>query len=1001
MKKLLILLIFFSSFLVGENKVTVIKPIKLDFSKYGVISETLSEEEIISLNAETERKLAESINKSLILIFGEQVKANVYKSMFSSDLIKESIKKMLMRGGLIFFGPTSWGILNRLPQNMKDFFKEIGAFLINVNNYKVMKTPQGTEKYFKGIGNPSYPHLFITVPNDLTKISKKWQGADSVRYFDNLPENCKPLIIDKKEKLPIVIIQENILGKGKIINSYSYSLMRTKEDAFWENIIVNLYRQRKEIERKEIIKKKLGIEEKEERKKFKVIYPDKINTSPKIDGKLDKIWEDAKWIELIDSKTGKTPGKKTKVGFLYDEENMYLFYICEEPNVSNLKAKTKVRDGRVWNDDCVEFILSPSKNTKYHLIINSKGIKYDAKNDNISWNPEYESATEIGNDFWTVELKLPFKIFEIDPLKNPVVKVGVFREEKQSGELSSLLPAPMGFAAPNSWGYLSFVSEKEFLNYIGKKKKKIFYEEGYLVWYDNPYNRKFADILPSKLKETKNIKVLIAKNEKECTNLLITNFTDENITFRIEPSLDGIRDNNGNFYPFDSIITLKEAVPRLNPYKEKQMDPLVKLDEGNLISVPPYETRQLWIDIKGNLPTGKYKTSISFVPVDNLLKEKKVEIEIDVVNFEFPDRLPLLGYTFGPYGYSWAKGKREEYFSICPEYHITHLQLQFPLSAIKKNKYGKIFVSEKKDDYFRKVTDKNGKEIIEEKLAIKYGEGWFYSYGIYFEFNRRLKNLGIPMHGPYLSEGMDEKEWKRIFKKWVSTWFKYLKEEGIEFSKFYIPLLDEPKDFITYKILNVAKILKEIEPSVQITLDPAKWTGKRLIMKLNPFVDLWIPHEARLISRGEESKQELEFYQKEAKKFAPYQCSPEGIVLPLLSYYRYRGIRTFLMRADGICLWNFNSWRRNDWNEFDDKNRDYHLFYHGDKGPIPSVRAEAFREGFEDYFLLISAEKKLKEKYDEEIARLISQNYLEGLIKKDDGEEILKWRNKLLNFLGR
>jgi len=223
---LFFLIFFYSGFcneIKKEDKVTVIKPIKLDFSKYRVISETFSEEEIISLNVETEKRLAESINKSLILIFGEQVKEDVYKSIFSSDLIKESIKKLLEKGGVIFFGPTSWDILNRLPQNMKDFFREIGAYLINPNNYKGMKTPQGTEKYFKGIGNPSYIHPFITTPNDITKISQKWQGADSIRYFDNLPENCKPLIIDKEEKLPIVIIQENILGKGKIINSYSFS----------------------------------------------------------------------------------------------------------------------------------------------------------------------------------------------------------------------------------------------------------------------------------------------------------------------------------------------------------------------------------------------------------------------------------------------------------------------------------------------------------------------------------------------------------------------------------------------------------------------------------------------------------------------------------------------------------------------------------------------------------------------------------------------------------
>jgi len=811
--------------------------------------------------------------------------------------------------------------------------------------------------------------------------------------------------VDKDKKLPLAIIQEGILGKGKIINTYCYSIFRSKEDAFIENIVVNLYGKKEKISQREIITKKIGIEKENEYEKgYRVVYAKRTETPPEIDGKRDKIWESANWVELVESKEGKKPRKKTEVGILYDDKNLYVFYKCEEPNLSNLKTTTSLRDGEVWNDDCVELFLKTDKNL-FHFIVNANGVRYDAKDQNSFWNPDYKVATGRDNNFWTAEFKMPFDIFEIDPKKVPVLKVGLCREEQQLKELSSFLPAPKGFYDPNSWGYLSFVSENEFLSYIKeteKAKKKSLYKEGYLIWYDNPYKRKFSDTLPEKFEELKSLKILLAKKEKECTNLLITNFTDEGLIFRIEPSPEGIKDSKGNSYPFFQIVTLKEAIPRLNPYKEKQMDPLVKLNEGNLITIPPYETRQVWIDVYGNLPPEKYKTYISFVPVNNLWKEKKIEVEIEIVNFEFPEKLPIFGYTFGPYDMTWAKDKRENYFKICPKYHISHVHLYFPLGAIKKDENGNIYVSNDKNDYFRKIRDENGKEVIEEKVALKYADGWFYSYGIYYEFNRRLVALGVAQKKDgkvYFEVEIPEKEWERIFKKWVSTWFKFLKEEKIDFKKFYVPLLDEPQDFVADKLLKVGVILKEINPEVQLTLNPATWTGFELIKKLNPVIDLWMPWEVRLTERGDISKQELEFYQKQARSFCTYLCSPGGISLPLIPYYRLRGIRAYLMDSKGICLWNFNAWRGNDWNEFDEKGIDYHLFYHGDSGPIPSIRAEAFREGFEDYFLIISAEKKLKEKRNEEISRLISKDYLEAINKKQDPEEILKWREKLLYFL--
>ncbi len=1012
-KVLFLIFIVFCGILYCEDKAVVIKEVKTDFYEYGIIPDVFNVEEITNITEETRNKLVSSLDNSLLLMFGEQVPVSVYKSIFSSIKIKESIKNMLGRGGIIYFGPTSWDILNATPSEMKDFFKEIGAYLITVSNYKGETTQAGSEQIFTGIANPDFPHPFTSFPNDLSKTTNSWSGEKSIRYFSGLEQLtsiCKPLIIDKDKKVPLVIIQENILGKGRIINSYCYSTTREKTNPFIENIIVNLYGKRGKVSLKERRKTEDISKEGMNEKFKKAIYPVYTKEVPNIDGKKDKIWDNAYWVELM-KRDGSTPEKKTKVGSLYDDNNIYFYFDIEEPNIDNLKADVLQRDGEVWNDDCVEIIIKVKKDV-YHFIVNSKGVLYDEKNKNIYWNPEYKVGVDIkkGEKKWSVEVGIPMKIFETTYKDEPVWEVGLFREEQQIKELSSILPSEQGFLDPNCWVYFSFIPEEELKEYIKKGENKGRggkTGEGYFLWYQNPYKEKTVENAwpDNGTDELNKIKVLVCQNEKECTNVLITNFTEDVLIFRVEPNIEGVSNAKGEKYLFSQFINLKQAIPRLNAYKEQRFDPIVKLDEGNLITIGSYQTAILWMDIKTDVPEGIYNTNIEFVPVNNLIKPKKVDIEIEVVSIKFPEKLPLIGYNFGPYDMAWAKGKRENYFKICPEYHLSLGHLYFPTGAIKKDEKGNIYVSKNKEDYFRKFLSE-GKYIIEEKLAEKYFDGWIYSYGIYGEFNTRLKSLGIPEKkigiAWYWIPDMEKEEWKKIFSEWASTWLGYLKEEGIDFKKFYIPLLDEPKDEIIDELFETGTILKSINPDVQLTINPATWSTLDVFKKLEPIIDLWIPWEARLTSPGRKNvEREIEFYQNTEKSFAPYLCSMYTQTLPLLSYYRFRGIREYLLKANGIALWSFNSWRGNDWNEFDDfgQGGDCMIFYHGDNGPIPSIRAESFREGFEDFYLLLIANEKFQKNKSEKLKELIDKEYLTKIMAENNPDSVLKWRESLIRSI--
>lgn len=120
----------------------------------------------------------------------------------------------------------------------------------------------------------------------------------------------------------------------------------------------------------------------------------------------------------------------TKFRMLWDENNLYLFFECEDKYIT---AREKNRDGQPYLDDCAEIFLIPapdSLNMHFGFEVNL----YKAVNDFIwlnnfykgksgmikSYNPEFQVEVSINgtvNDNtdidkgWTMEMAIPLTIF--------------------------------------------------------------------------------------------------------------------------------------------------------------------------------------------------------------------------------------------------------------------------------------------------------------------------------------------------------------------------------------------------------------------------------------------------------------------------------------------------------------------------------------------------------------------------------------------------------------
>ena len=103
-----------------------------------------------------------------------------------------------------------------------------------------------------------------------------------------------------------------------------------------------------------------------------------------VDGALDEpCWKDAEVAQNFSLNEGSGPAKAQSRAFVaWDDKNLYVAYRCDEPQMKSLVAKVKERDGRVWEDDCIEIFLLPNRTNPqdfYHVVFNTLGTLRDER----------------------------------------------------------------------------------------------------------------------------------------------------------------------------------------------------------------------------------------------------------------------------------------------------------------------------------------------------------------------------------------------------------------------------------------------------------------------------------------------------------------------------------------------------------------------------------------------------------------------------------------------
>ena len=196
-----------------------------------------------------------------------------------------------------------------------------------------------------------------------------------------------------------------------------------------------------------------------------------------IDGKLDdEFWvRHRNWTvnRMRELQTGGRPVFGTSVLAAWDRggNNLYFAIRCDErpgekPNIT----ATKHDDQAIWYGDVIEIELDTDAHSYYQIAVNPAGALVDLdrganKANWFRWESQAEVATQIADDHWTVEIRIPVTEDENDPLNQVIghkpsqslpwhFNVCRQRLRENGTELSAISPTgTQGFHVPLKFAY--------------------------------------------------------------------------------------------------------------------------------------------------------------------------------------------------------------------------------------------------------------------------------------------------------------------------------------------------------------------------------------------------------------------------------------------------------------------------------------------------------------------------------------------------------------------
>ena len=155
---------------------------------------------------------------------------------------------------------------------------------------------------------------------------------------------------------------------------------------------------------------------------------------------------------------GEPAGAGTKAWLGYDAQSLHMTFACRDRHAKKLAVTRDGPVGDIWQDDCIEIFLSPTRDEDYyHIAVNSIGRAFIQRRRGEVSEFRGEVKTKTGPDGWAVGMAIPFSLLGGAPASGSKWGLNVCRNKTTPPRgVVTWMEIASTFHDPAAFGYLAF-----------------------------------------------------------------------------------------------------------------------------------------------------------------------------------------------------------------------------------------------------------------------------------------------------------------------------------------------------------------------------------------------------------------------------------------------------------------------------------------------------------------------------------------------------------------
>lgn len=419
--------------------------------------------------------------------------------------------------------------------------------------------------------------------------------------------------------------------------------------------------------------------------------------------------------------------------------------------------------------------------------------------------------------------------------------------------------------------------------------------------------------------------------ETESAAMNVFNLSSATRVFRVE--LDPLKQAETAIRSED-VLTLSEVIDVPTEMRDLSPDALPQLNPANILQVPAWGARQLWISVNTqSLPPGNWGGNIRLRSLDVEPLEIAAALNIKVWNARVPEKQALRNCGWGYVHSSVLKDIPD----AALEDQVSHGTNVFVGTFAPKAQF-----------------DADGNLV---------GDLDFREHDDYV---KRHAPHGIILFCGYQGSlqgpaSTDTDVYGKAHVQWLRAWVAHLAELGVGYDGFALYPVDEPglSDGLVTLYLRMAKLAREADPKILMYTDPVERITEDELREMLPYVDIWCPNRTGLVI-NKVSAPKLDIIKNSGKTIWMYECAANVKHQSPLAYYRAQAWLSWQHGFTGIGFWSYCTSQDDPW--FLPLLRHEYLLVYPGSDVVSSKRWEAVRDGVEDYGLLASLREALNAK---------------------------------------